>query len=78
MEDKEFYSKVNDLAIAAHAKIMNNYKHGISGSISVCGIDVTGADDLQSVKNRFSQKMRRVEFDAINKAHAELCGEVTA
>ena len=78
MEEAEFYSKVNDLAIAAHAKIMNNYSRGISGSISVCGTDVTGADDLQSVKNRFSQKMRRVEFDAINKAHAELSGEVTA
>ena len=74
----QFHAKVHAIAKAVHAKMMINGMSGIYTPIVVCGSTVTCADDCQSVINRFTREFYRVEFDAINKAHAEFCGEVTA
>ena len=78
MESKEYHSKIHEIALAVHRVMMQNGMMGIYTPIVVCGVTVTCADDRQSVINRFARDFRRVEFDAINQAHKQYCGEVTA
>lgn len=62
MKEHEFIAAVRTLAERAHAQMMRNGMNGIYTPISVLGVTVTCADDLQSVKNRFLQNLRRTNF----------------
>ena len=58
----QMYAK---LAEKAHAHMMQKGMHGDYSPMVICGVKVTCADDLQSVRNRFSQYLRSVSFDEI-------------
>lgn len=68
MESFNYSANVTKLANLVFDAMMQQGAKGIYMPIIVCGVGVTCADDKQSVQNRFSEKMRRVDFGDIENA----------
>ena len=67
MKSSENYAAaVSMLATKVHEAMLQKATIGNVDRIVVCNITVTCADDLQSIKNRFSQGMRRALFTDID------------
>jgi len=67
-------NKIILLADLAHKEIMRKGMHGDYSPLYICGITVTCADDVQSVRNRFCLRMRSVLFSDIDAAIESLEG----
>lgn len=70
MPEFNYSANVCKLADLAFNAMMRQGMRGIYTPIVVCGVSVTCADDKQSIRNRFCDKMKSVDFGEIENAIA--------